>query len=207
MPAINMLVYVPEVCHRLPKDHKIPLLVYVDQAGTKIDVSVDTGEPFAKTESTDRYGPFTKIVWIDGLKTKGDRVLKINGSKDGFDPPKEQKCTIKRDPVDVQSREAIKGERGVLPNITSPSDGSSVPSNFAAWGTVAQGESPCTAWLVDGNNNTYPGMAIPGQPPNSWAFGFQNIPAGAPPGTKYTLYVRASTGDQRTETVYVQTGM
>jgi hypothetical protein len=60
--------------------------------------------------------------------------------------------------------------------------------------------------LVDGNNNTYPGMPID-QPPNNWAFGFQTVPGSPAPGTRYTLYVRASTGETSTETIYVLSGM
>lgn len=206
MTALNILLYVPEACHRMPKDHNIPVFVFMDQAGATTTMTLDTGEHPQTYEGS--IGLFIKIIWIGGLKTKGNRVLTINAHKDGFDDPPPQQGTIHRNPVDVTRRKPVKGKYGTPPNITSPSNGSSVPPNFAAWGTVVQGESPCTAWLLDPtNNNTYPGMPIPGQPANNFAFGFQNIPAGAPPGTKYTLYVQTSTGDQSTVTVYVQTGM
>jgi hypothetical protein len=189
---MNMLVYLPEAAACLPKDHKVPLLVYVDQADADVSLSATSllpSDTIQFDQFYDVYGPFLQLYWIAGLTTKGDRIFQIQASKPGFVTCC-QTLTIPRDPP---------GDGfGIAPYITSPTLGGTVPQNFSAFGTVVTGESPCTAWLVDANNNTYPGMAIPGQPPNNWAFGFQNIPVGS-----YKLYAQASTGDQRNEPITV----
>jgi hypothetical protein len=192
MKKVYLFVYLPEVSSSLPKDHKIPALIYVDPPDAEIDVSVDTGEPFTKTEFVIGYGPFTKIVWIDGLKTPGRRILHINAIKKGFDLA-DISNTIWRKPSGIEKRD-------IPPYISYPPPGGTVPPNFAASGTVDPLSAPVAAWLVDGNNNTYPGMAIPSQP-GAWCTGFQNIPGG-----NYTLYVRDKTGATTNEQIVVHVG-
>ena len=196
--ALTMLVVVPESACVIPADQPVPLLVWVDQADADVSVTDQDQDLTGESQLDGAYGVFTHLIWLEGLTSKKTYKLTITAQKDGFEDAV-VKVVLDRKP---RSRARMLGSP---PNIRNPSEDQSVQMNFPAWGnTATPNQCPCIAWLVDDNQNTYPGSPIPGQTPPNFGFSFQNIPGGAGQGLHYTLYVQASDGSQTHEDIYVQ---
>lgn len=198
MRTIQMLVVVHKCCKNLPNREKVPLLLWVDQPQPTITITdADTGNPIGQTPSGKPYGIFTHLIWLSGLTDPKIYHLTISAHKDGFNHATQNH--------DIDRIHLRGGDLKNAPTITYPSPDQSVHSAFPVWGSVAN--QPCTAWLVDDNNDIYPGSPIPGQTAPNFGFSFQNIPGGAGAGMHYTLYVQAADGTQKNEDIYVQSGI
>jgi hypothetical protein len=196
MPAVRLLIQVPDVGSYMLAAHKFPVLVYTDPPDATVTASVEAqaGDTIAFAASGAAFGPFTQIVWVDGLPQDKCRVVDIVATKAGLDPGGD-KCSLRRhSPVRVAA--------GGPPEIAYPtSPPPPVSTNFPAYGYIDPPTTTVVAWLVDASNNTYPGMMMPPGLYN-WCFGFQNIPNGS-----YTLYVQTQPGgNQASVSVTVQSG-
>lgn len=200
---VSLLVSVPESSRYVGAGQKFPVLLYVDPDDANIDVCVHThtkNKPGVITVTaplTKIAGPFNRILWIDNLPEQSDHTLCIEAS----DPNKKMahaihRCKIRREiPQNAKgkkpkmTREAVQG--GIIatpPTICYPTDGSTVKQPFTAYGYVTPATDPVSVWLVDGNNNVFPGApVVPPPAPYDWAVSFNGIPTAVPGGTNYTL--------------------
>lgn len=181
MSSVRLFVHVPEAGRHMPAQHKLPVLVYTDPSDATVVGGVENqpGEAISCTVKDQQFGAFNHILWIDNLPQDKNRALNIVATKGKLDDAGH--CCVLRRHAPAKAAAA-----GATLEVVYPTPNAQLPPNFTTYGYVDPSTTPVTAWLADGNGNTYPGMAIP---PGTydWCFAFQSIPTGS-----YNLYVQAA---------------
>jgi hypothetical protein len=208
---VSLLVHVPECARFVGAGQKVPVLIYVDPPGAKVDVCVhlhpDCTEKKCPTQDI-KLSPYNKIVWIDNLPEKKDHTLCVQASADKLSSAFHRGKIRREFPQNAKGKKSAAKPLGTDPPEppticypVPPTPPYNLPTNFPSYGFIDPSSDTVTVWLVDGSNNVYPGApVVPPPTPYDWAAAFQGIPTGA-----YTLYAEDTvTGASSSVSITVQ---